>query len=115
MPMYDPPHPGESAKHDCLEPLGLSVERAAQGMGVTPEELSDVVNEKVGISAEMAIRLAKAFGSTPETWLRRQSSYDLWQAKQRLKHVDVKQFWPTGPIPEEHVPFAAPKRQPPLS
>ena len=106
MPMYNPPHPGESVKYDCLEPLDLSVERAAQGLGVTPQELSDVVNEKVGISAEMAVRLALAFGSSPEHWLGRQSAYDLWQDKQRLKHAEIEQFWPTGPIPEEHVPFS---------
>ncbi len=106
MSMYNPPHPGESVKYDCLEPLDLSVERAAQGMGVTPQELSDVVNEKAGISAEMAVRLALAFGSSPEHWLGRQSAYDLWQAKQRLKHAEIEQFWPTDPIPEEHVPFS---------
>ena len=106
MSMYNPPHPGESVKYDCLEPLDLSVERAAQGMGVTPQELSDVVNKKAGISAEMAVRLALAFGSSPEHWLGRQSAYDLWQAKQRLKYAEIEQFWPTGPIPEEHVPFS---------
>ncbi len=105
MPMYDPPHPGESIKYDCLEPLGLSVERAARGMGVTPQELSDVVNERAGISAEMAVRLARAFGASPEHWLERQLAYDLWQVKQRLKHAEVERFWPTGPIPDEHVPF----------
>ena len=67
--MYNPPHPGGVVRRQCLEPLSLSVTRAAHGLGVTRQALSDLVNEKAGISVEMAIRLSKAFGSSPETWL----------------------------------------------
>ncbi len=77
--MLNPPHPGEIVKLECLEPLGMSVARAAQGLGVTSQTLTDIVNEKSSISAEMSVRLSKAFGSTPETWLRMQMAYDLWQ------------------------------------
>ena len=77
--MHNPPHPGEIVRMECLEPLGISVARAAQDLGVSKQELADIVNEKVGISAEMSVRLSKAFGSTPETWLRMQMAYDLWQ------------------------------------
>ena len=62
MPMKMPPHPGRSVKYDCLEPLNLSVTAGAAVLGVTRQALSNVVNEKSGISPEMAIRLSKAFG-----------------------------------------------------
>ena len=81
MPMYNPPHPGEIVRHECLEPLGLTVTRAAEGLGVTRQTISDLVNERSRISVEMAVRLSKAFGSTPETWLRLQAAYDLWQVR----------------------------------
>lgn len=90
--MYNPPHPGEIVKMDCLEPLGLSVGRAAEGLGVSKQELSDVVNEKAGISAEMSVRLSKAFGSSPETWLRMQMAYDLWQVGERDGEIEVESF-----------------------
>ena len=92
MPMHDPPHPGEIVKYECLEPLGLSVSKAAKGLGVTRQALSDLINEKSGISVEMAIRLSKAFGSTPETWLGIQMDHDLWQARNRSTSIEVERF-----------------------
>jgi antitoxin HigA-1 len=83
MPMKNPPHPGRIVRHDCLEPLGLSITEAAKILGVTRQALNNVVNSKSGISAEMAIRLTKAFGSTADTWLRMQAAYDLAAA---MKH-----------------------------
>ena len=71
-----PPHPGGIVKRECLEPLGLSVTKAAEGLGVSRQALSELVNEKSAVSAEMAIRLSKAFGSSPETWLGMQTAYD---------------------------------------
>lgn len=97
MPMHNPCHPGELVKYECLEPLGLSVERAAQGLGVTAQELLDVVNEKAGISADLAIRLSKAFGSRPEVWLGVQMDYDLWHAQERAKGIEVERFAPPYP------------------
>ena len=90
--MYNPPHPGGVVRRQCLEPLGLSVTRAAQGLGVTRQALSDLVNEKAGVSVEMAIRLSKAFGSSPETWLGMQMAYDLWQAQSRAEQLTVERF-----------------------
>ena len=90
--MYKPPHPGGVVRRQCLDPLGLSVTRAAQGLGVTRQALSDLVNEKAGISVEMAIRLSKAFGSSPETWLGMQMAYDLWQARFRAEQLTVERF-----------------------
>ncbi len=90
--MYNPPHPGGMVRRQCLEPLGLSVTRAAQGLGVTRQALSDLVNEKAGLSVEMAFRLSKAFGSSPETWLGMQMAYDLWQARPRAEQLTVEKF-----------------------
>ena len=85
MPMKKPPHPGHSVRHDCLEPLGLSVTEAAKRLGVSRKQLSDIVNCHAGISPEMAIRLDKAFGADADMWLRLRAAYDLAQA---LKHAD---------------------------
>jgi addiction module HigA family antidote len=92
MAIHNPPHPGGIIRRQCLEPLGLSVTEAAEGLGVTRQALSDLVNEKAGISVEMACRLSKAFGSSPETWLGMQMAYDLWQARDRMNVVRVRHF-----------------------
>ena len=90
MPMHNPPHPGLSIRHDCLEPFDLSVTTAAGVLGVTRQALSNVLNGKSGISAEMAIRLSKAFGGKPESWLRLQMAYDLWQANRHAGKLKIK-------------------------
>ena len=92
MAMHNPPHPGGIVKRQCLEPLGLTVTRAAEGLGVTRQALSELLNGRTGISVEMAIRLSKAFGSTPETWLEMQLAYDLWQARGRAGEIAVERF-----------------------
>ena len=83
MRMKNPPHPGLSVRHDCLEPLGLSVAEGAKVLDVTRQALNNLVNGRAGISAEMAIRLDKAFGGGAETWLRMQAAYDLAQAEKK--------------------------------
>ncbi len=90
MPMKDPPHPGRSVRTACLEPLGLSVTEGAKVLGVTRQTLNNVINGKSGISPEMAIRLTKAFGSTPETWLRMQLAYDLAAARRGQSRIRVR-------------------------
>ena len=92
MPMHNPPHPGEIVKYECLEPLGLTVTRAAQGLGISRQALSELINERSGISVDMAIRLSQAFGSSPETWLRMQMAYDLWQAREHAAQIKVEKF-----------------------
>ena len=79
-------------RRQCLEPLGLSVTRAAKGLGVTRQALSDLVNGHAGVSTEMAVRLSKAFGSSPETWLGMQMAYDLWQVRERAERITVERF-----------------------
>jgi addiction module HigA family antidote len=85
MPMKNPPHPGRIVRQECLEPLGLTVTKGAVALGVSRVALSELVNERRGISPEMAIRLSKAFGSTPEAWAGLQLAYELAQA---MKHAD---------------------------
>jgi antitoxin HigA-1 len=92
MPMKNPPHPGRSIRNACLEPLGLSVTEGAKVLGVTRQALSNVINCKAGISPEMAIRLSKAFGSTPETWLRMQLAYDLAEARKNESKIRVRHY-----------------------
>lgn len=92
MTIKNPPHPGGIVRRQCLEPLGLTVTEAAKGLGVTRQALSDLVNAKAGISVEMAIRLSKAFGSDPETWLGLQMAHDLWKARDRAEEIEVADF-----------------------
>jgi antitoxin HigA-1 len=88
--MKNPPHPGLTVRYDCLEPLGLTVTEGAKVLGITRQALNNLVNGKSGISPEMAIRLSKAFGSSPETWLKMQLDYDLAQARQHEDRIQVK-------------------------
>ncbi len=90
MPMKNPAHPGRIVRNACLEPLGLSVTEGAKVLGVTRQALNNVVNGKAAISPEMAIRLSKAFGSTPETWLRMQLAYDLAAARKDESKIKVR-------------------------
>ncbi len=90
MPMKNPVHPGQVVRHGCLEPFGLTVTAGAKALGVTRQTLNNIVNEKAGISPEMAIRLSKAFGSTPETWLAMQTAFDLAQARKHAHNIKVR-------------------------
>ena len=93
MQMHNPPHPGELIRELCIEPLDLSITEAAEGLGVSRKTLSAILNGRAGISPEMALRLAMAFDTTPESWLNQQSHYDLWQAKQKNKRMKVKKLY----------------------
>jgi addiction module HigA family antidote len=94
MPMKNPPHPGLSVKANCLEPLHLSVTEAAKILDVARHTLSRMLNGHAAISPEMAIRLEKAGWSNAEFWLRRQTSYDLGQARRREGQIKVKRYDP---------------------
>lgn len=96
MPRDGPPHPGLSIRHDCLEPLKLSVTEAALKLGVSRKQLSDLVNGHAGISPEMAIRLDKAYGGGAGTWLRLQSAYDLAQAMRKVDTIKVERLHGTA-------------------
>jgi len=92
MPMKNPPHPGRIVRQDCLRPLGLTVSEGAKVLGVTRQALNNLVNGKSGISPEMAFRLSKAFGSTPELWLRLQMNYDLAQVRRHEDEIAVERY-----------------------
>ncbi len=92
MNMHNPPHPGEVIRELCIEPLDLSVTAAAKGLGVSRKALSELLNGRTGISTEMAIRLSKAFGGSPESWLQQQMQYDLWKNRGRARKIRVAKF-----------------------
>lgn len=85
MPMKNPPHPGRIVRQECLDPLGLNVTDGAKALGVSRHALSELVNQRRGVSPEMAIRLAKAFGSAPAVWAGLQLDYDMAEA---MRHAD---------------------------
>lgn len=92
MPRNNPSHPGEIVRQLCLDPLELSIAEAAKGLGVSVETLEDLVEERASMTSDMALRLAKAFGSTPETWLRIQFAYDLADTRRRTRRTKVRDF-----------------------
>ena len=92
MQMHNPPHPGEVLRELCIEPLGLSVTDAAEGLGVSRKTLSSILNGRSGISPKMAIRLSKAFDTTPESWLNQQQQFDLWHTMNSGEEIKVKRL-----------------------
>ena len=94
MPMKHPPHPGKVVRVSCLEPLGLTVTEGAKVLGVSRQALSNLVNCRARISGDMAIRLAKAFGSTTESWIRLQAAYDVVQAQAREGEIRIERYEP---------------------
>ena len=88
--MFNPPHPGEILKELYIEPLGLTVTKAATGLGITRKTLSAIINQRQGISPEMALRLSKAFNTSADLWMNMQWKYDLWQAQSNLDLGRVK-------------------------
>lgn len=92
MAMKNPPHPGEVIRELCLNPMDLSVTKAAEGLGVSRKALSELLNGHSGISPEMAVRLAKAFGGSAESWLTQQMLYDLAQVQKKAGSIKVRRF-----------------------
>ncbi len=92
--MYNPPHPGETLKEIYLTDYHLTITELALKTGISRKHLSNIVNAKVPITTEVALKLAKCFNTSPEVWLKEQLVYDLWQAKQtvNLDNVQVIQM-----------------------
>jgi antitoxin HigA-1 len=90
--MHNPPHPGEILKKLCLEPLGLSVTKAAKALDVSRSTLSNLLHARTGMTPEMALRLAIAFDTTAESWMNQQVQYDLWKASQTRRKFHVKRL-----------------------
>ncbi len=91
MPMKNPSHPGRLVK-DSLDYLGLTIAHAAKGLGVTRQQLYNVINGKSAITAEMALRLEMGIGSTADTWLGMQQAYDLAQIRRKEKKIKIKRL-----------------------
>lgn len=87
MPMHNPPHPGEFITDIYLQPNSISGRELAHKLDVSPSTLSRVLNGNSRVTPEMALRLSKAIGRSPESWLAMQDAHDLWLARQ---HVDLK-------------------------
>ena len=92
MAMHNPPHPCEFIRSVYLEPFGISERALAENLAVSPSTLNRIVTGKSGVSPEMALRLSKALGRTPESWLAMQDAYDLWQAKRHIRLDRVQQI-----------------------
>jgi addiction module HigA family antidote len=85
--MHNPPHPGEFIRDIYITPYELSVRKVAENLGVSPSTLNRLLNGESNVSPEMALRLSKGLGRSPESWLAMQDQYDLWHAK---KNVDLR-------------------------
>ncbi|MEO5603010.1 MAG: HigA family addiction module antitoxin [Cyclobacteriaceae bacterium] len=85
---HNPPHPGEILYELYFEPLKLSVSEAAEKLLITRPNLSTIINGRAGISTQMALKLAKAFDTTPQYWMSLQNNYDLWKAGQENEFLD---------------------------
>jgi antitoxin HigA-1 len=96
MPMRNPPHLGGFVRREILEPLGLSVTDAAVALDVTRQALSNLLNEKAALTADMALRLEKAFGVSMELLMRMQLAYDMAQARARERTIKVKRYKAVG-------------------
>lgn len=90
MPMKTPPHLGGFIRREIVEPLGLSVTEAASALGVTRQALSNLLNERTALSADMALRIEKAFGPKMDHLMRMQLAFDLAAARSRERKIKVK-------------------------
>ncbi len=92
MAMHNPPHPGEFIREVYIDPLGVSVRQVADSLGVAASTLNRVLNGQSGVSPEMALRLSKALGRSPESWLAMQAQYDLWHARRSVSLKQVRKL-----------------------
>ena len=89
MSMHNPPHPGEFIQATYMEPHGLSCRYLAERLDVSPSTLNRILKQQSGVSPEMAMRLSKALGRTPQSWLAMQDAYDLWHVGKTIKLENV--------------------------
>lgn len=90
MAMHNPPHPGEFIRVTYIEPFDISIRSLAESLDVSPSTLTRVIGMRSGVSPEMALRLSKGLGRSPESWLTMQHNYDLWQTKKTADLSDVQ-------------------------
>lgn len=92
MSMHNPPHPGEFIRKTYIDPFDISIRSLAESLDVSPSTLARIVSARSAVSPEMALRLSKALGRSPESWLAMQHNYDLWQAKKSADLSDVQKI-----------------------
>jgi addiction module HigA family antidote len=98
MSLHNPPHPGEVIRTEIIQAHGLTVTDAAKVLGVSRQALSGLVNAKVDLTGDMALRIEKAFGPKMETLMRMQSAFDIFQTRQRASQIDVRPFRSLSPL-----------------
>ena len=112
MPMQDPAHPGLLILYECIEPLGLTIEEAADAMAVEVGELSDIVTCRTGLTTEMAIRVSKVFGGSARSWYQMQAAYDIAVADRYAGSIEVgRVLWPNLPQITETTPASSTHKQ----
>jgi antitoxin HigA-1 len=87
-----PLHPGEILREDYIKERGLTVTEVAKGLGIARANLSAIVNERAGISPELAVKLSEAFGNTAQFWVNLQKNYELWHAERRVNRAIIQHF-----------------------
>jgi len=92
MPMHNPPHPGEFIREVYIDPFDISVRKVAENLRVSASTLTRLLNGESNVSPEMALRLSKALGRSPESWLLMQDQYDLWHARKRVNLKEVRKL-----------------------
>ncbi len=92
MTMHNPPHPGEFIRETYIEPFDISIRSLAKNLGVAASTLARIVSERSAVSPEMALRMSKALGRSPENWLAMQDNYDLWQARKSANLSQVRKI-----------------------
>lgn len=92
MGMHNPPHPGEFIREIYIEPFNLSYRKVAEKLKVAPSTFNRLINGESRVTTEMALRLSKTLGRSPESWLAMQDNYDLWHAKQCVNLEDVERL-----------------------
>jgi addiction module HigA family antidote len=102
MPMYNPPHPGAVIRSEIIEAHGLTVTDAAEVLGVSRQALSGLLNGKVDLTGDMALRIEKAFGPKMETLMGMQSAYHIFQTRQRARTIHVRRYRSSQPLAPAH-------------
>lgn len=92
MGIHNPPHPGEFIREVYITPYDISVRKVAKSLGISPSTLNRLLNGESNVSPEMALRLSKALGRSPESWLAMQDQYDLWHARRKVNLKGVKKL-----------------------
>ncbi len=87
-----PVHPGEILREEYIRERGLTITEVAIGLGIARGNLSAIVNERAGISPELAVKLSEAFGNTAQFWVNLQKNYELWHAEKKVDRSMVRHF-----------------------